>query len=264
MKKILTEEEKKAKKLKRKGRKEANEKLEDFIVDHNKQVFIDRTGRPIELLSFLREDEFWTLDRKRIEEGKRIIQKRRVITYSGIKRLAKEAGIYLFTKEKVFDPTIENHNLVGFDVTIYCESRNETITPKEGFCSHGFGKTIVLGEASDLNTKSIGMKYKATMAEKRGYSRAVITHLSLVDILGEDELEEANEESQKLNDTMTDEEKEQLAPLFNKILNVKDLADLDALGEEIKSEAGEYSKSQLEHLRKVYKNKRSELEKTKF
>lgn len=255
-----TEEEKKDKKVKRQARKEKKKNEVVEIRDNSDQTFLNYKGQETKLMKFLKKDEVWEQDVKRYtDDNKVLVVKKKIITYDGIKRLAKESGIYNFTKQVLYSPGIENNDLHGFDVTVFCNA-----LLGGDFCTHGYHKTTMVGEASKLNTKSIGEKYKATMAEKRGFCRAVISHLGLVDILGEDELGEP----QEIDDTPQDlkrAEFEDLSGILNKILNAMNKDALILVGTEIKfADEGRYSKNQIEYLRKVYKKRLSELEQSNF
>ena len=258
----LTSDEKELKKKKRKERKESKKNEVVEVHDFKDQEFVDSKGKKVKLLKFLKKEEVWDQEiKRRTDDNKVAVTKKRIIIYDGIKRLAKAAGIYHFTKQKMYDPTIENNELFGFDITIWCNAK--TTKMKKDFCRHGYHQTTMLGEASKLNTKSIGEKYKATMAEKRGYVRAVINHLGLVDILGEDELGEP----QEIDETppeLKKEEFENLSSLLNDIIGAVSKEGLDNIGANIATKKTTLNDAQIGYLRKVFRKKLSEFEKTEF
>lgn len=255
--KAKTPEEIAAKRAKRKARKaELSKKTVEVDEGSPDQEFISKAGKKVKLLKFIKPSEIWVHETKRIEKDKIFISKKRIITYDGIKRLAKEGGIYNFTKAVIYSPSIENRNLHAFDVTVFCNAGL-----KDTFCLHGFHQTTMLGEASDLNTKSIGLQYKPIMAEKRGYVRSVINHLGLVDILGEEEIT-PEPEIQEGNASIERPEFEALAPLLNKFLAAETDAELRKIWlKEVGKDKSTFTQSQLEYITKVCKNLATNLQK---
>jgi hypothetical protein len=268
-KKDLTPPEKEEKKKKRKEQKEANEQKETVLIDSKDQTFIDKEGNHVKLMDFIHPEEVWEIESKRSTDTTITIVKRHFILYEGIKRLARESGIFYFDKVPVYTPTIENKDLYGFDVTVYCSSGMDGMPDLNGFreCLHGFFKTSMLGEANNSNTKRLSDKYKGLTAEKRGYVRAVINHLGLRNIYGEDELEEEQSDNEGRSVDITNiarDEFEELAPVVNDIFNSDTKEKLEIKMNLIASEANKYSMAQLAFLRKICSNKLSELEPKKF
>lgn len=214
-------------------------------------TFIDKDGRRNILLAFLKEDEVWEKEVKRTGKTKKII------TYEGIRRLAREAGIYYFHKKKLYDPSIDNFQLRAFDVTIFCKK-------KEGVdCQHGFHMTTMVGSADDKNTANIGGNHKDTMAEKRGFCRAVIQHLGLVDIYSDAEMDEEEGGVQKKHD-LKPSQFESLGPILNKILNCATKEELHDVGAEVNTMKQDMTPEQVEYLKKVYKDRLATLENANF
>lgn len=266
MKKELTQEEKEEKRKKRKEKKLADEKKETVTVDGKEQVFIDKHGHEIKLLEFLKPEEIWDVESKRVSDDKITIVKRHFILYDGIKRLGREAGIFYSDKIQVYAPTIENKDLYGFDVTVYCSAGSGDVLPdpKGNFeCIHGYFKTSMLGEANNENTKRLSGKYKGLTAEKRGYVRAVINHLGLKNIYGEDELDEEKTENPS-DESISRPDFEALREVLSKLLNAEDKDSLVLVGESINVDKEKFSKEQIEYLRLVFNKKMATLEKTNF
>lgn len=261
MKKQLTPEEKELKKQKRKERKEENDKKETVTVDSSEQTFLNKEGNHVKLLDFLRPDEIWEKEDKRTENDRVTITKKKILLKDAVNRLAKEAGVYYFDKVVLHTPTIENNDLHAYDVTIYCNALK-----KDDFCIHGYYKTTMVGASSNLNTRNINMKHKDANAEKRGFVRAVVTHLGLKGIYGDEEFDEERVDTTKI-DKPSPAEFEALGGqegILNRILNAEDQDKLDALAEEILAKKKEYTEKQLEYLRGVWDTKSKSFRESKF
>lgn len=178
------------------------------------------------------------LKERRTKEGKQIVtEKRWLIRRDAVRKIADAGDIVSFSKTTIFSPTIDNNYLVAFDVTV---------TDKSG------KSTTMLGEASNENTRGISRMYKALTAERRGYVRAVLTHLNLRNLYGEDEFVE--EEVELEEDAMpSKEEFDGIEKHINAILNAASKEDLVAAGDSIKSEVETLSDKQMNYLRELYK-----------
>lgn len=269
--KKLSAEEKAAKKAKAKEVKVANEAKETIVLDGNEQTFLNKNGERVKLMEFIKPEEFWNIETKRVEENSITINIRHFILYDAIKRLAKEAGIYFFDKNQVYSPTIENKDLYGFDVSVYCSAGLDTLPDPKGAaqCRHGFFRTTMLGEANNENTRTLSGRYKGTTAEKRGYVRAVINHLGLKNVYGQDELdgEKADPTPEGPKVPTPTEYKQLLESLkgeVNEIMNCTDQDALDLFGAKLKENLSKYSPTQIEYLRRLWDSKRSSLDPAKF
>lgn len=236
-----------------------NEDVAQPTVTPTEQTFVQKDGSFISLGLFLNIDtDIYSVDKRRKEGKKFITEKKWLIRRDAIRRIAKEAGIYNVTKEKVYDPSFENNYQHGFDVTVHCTIVHEDEDKKET-CIHGFSMTTMLGEASDSNTRGISRSYKGLTAERRGYARAVLVHLELSNIYGEDEfitedeligVEGEGEVSESID--LKPEEFKEISDHINKITIASTLDELIEVGRSIKSKTTEFNDSQLKLLRRYY------------
>lgn len=190
------------------------------------QCFVDKKGNDVMLLKFLKKEEWWTLKKRdRISV---------ILTHDGVKRIADAAGILGNYDIKVLtDPNPGNNNQYWVQITI-CDG--------DGRC------TTETGESNRGNLGSRGRNNPANMAQKRGYDRAVLRHLGINGLLGEDDIDEDKEENMK---TLSPEEAKTIAPLINELLAVKKKADIDAFNKKMKQLAPTFKEEQLSVLRNL-------------
>jgi hypothetical protein len=202
------------------------------------QSFKDSKGQSVFLKDILTEQDWWTLTKNK--------QQLTIITHSGVKKLAWTAGLFVDVEPTDIQPTIHN----GMTTVI-----KATVTDKEG------NKTVKLGESSRGNLGLRGKGNPVNMAEKRAYDRAVLEHLQLVGILGEDELPDDNEETTLMDTIKTDEEKKAIAPICNEIWAAKDKATLMKIKEEVKKVESSFSAEQMNTIKGLWKKQSAALEK---
>lgn len=237
-------------KERRKKRKEQKEvetpKKEEKKVDSKdpfKEItFIDKAGESKSISDVLDLDDFNLFEVKRKKDGQQVKKQKYLITYDGAKKLALAAGITGYHIDLLVAPTVENKMTTYLKITLLCPD-----------CKHAHDEeTEKLGEASNENTSSIASKYKGSMAEKRGFVRAVIDHLNLPNFYGEDEFSEDPLLEKEKESNLSKDEFEALAEILNLLINATNIKDLEDVGVEIKKKVPELSETQLEYLRRVY------------
>lgn len=196
-------------------------------------------GSTTSILTFIDKDkDIYTIEKKRKEDGKMITDTKYIMRRDAIKRIADAAGLSS-SKTLVIAPSIDNNQLTAFDVTVVDTTGKST---------------TMLGEASNENTRGVSRQYKALTAERRGFVRAVLNHLSITGIYGEDEfVEDADEVELPESETPSREEFESIAPFINKILNAGSKEALQEVGEAIKADASTLSDREMKYLRELYK-----------
>lgn len=253
----LTPEEKKRRRKERKLKKE--------VVPEESQIktslsFVNKNGKTQLLSSVVSPDEIWEYKVRRKREGKMSEKIKHVLSYEAVKRIAKEAGISQIGLEIFDHPRLENKMNTYLNVIFGCQN-----------CQHGGfldekGNAIFqkLGEASDENTSSITKLYKGTIAEKRGFVRGVIEHLSLPDMYGEEEFNEKDEESDGTG--LKQSELKELADsgIINSILNARTLDELQTVGESLKERITSFSEKQVDYLKRLYAGRRTSLSPKEF
>lgn len=177
-------------------------------------------------------------------DGKTTVEVRYLLRRDAVRKIAEAAGLKS-SKVVVFAPSIDNNYLTAFDITVTDPLGNTT---------------TMLGEASNENTRGISKMYKALTAERRGYVRAILAHLGLKGIYGEDEFIEEDDIDVEEDKMPTKEEFEKIAPLVNRILNAESKTALQEIGEEIKGEVESLSEKQMNYLRELYKKNLNKFE----
>lgn len=177
------------------------------------------------------DQDIYSVTKKRKDGKKFVTEKRYLIKRDGIRKIAGVAGIKPeVMKTLVVSPSVTNNYMIAFDVTI------EDLDGK---------KTTMLGEASNENTKGIARMYKGLTAERRGYSRAVLVHLGLTNVYGEDEFVLEEEIQDGEIDTTTSHDLpspeefvkiKDVISLFTGATNRKELQDAVEKSREIKDE----------------------------
>jgi hypothetical protein len=201
------------------------------------QKFTCADGKVRMLKDVLEDGDWWELKgRKKVAI---------IVLHSAVKRIANVAGILTNVQYAVLtQPTYENNYQYLIQATI----------------SDGNRITTDLGEVNRSNLGPRGRNNPANMAQKRAFDRAVFTHLGIVGVLGEDELQE---EEQKIQmDKLTPEQSQQIAPLINELLSVKEKAELTKFNTMMKTKAKEFIPEQLDVLRGLWKKRLAELTKS--
>lgn len=207
--------------------------------------FVSITGNVVLLKDAVDPKDTWMLEKKK--EKKAI----RILSNLAVRKIAKVAGIrtqYAVKESEHIIPKPENSMLHIVEVTIECMAGI-----KEGGCFHDpFDRKLTMtGEASKLNTGR-GKDYLRSMAEKRGYDRAVLRHLDLDGVYSEEEAIAFEDEDKQKLDIISAEDLEKISEQINKILDVKNGSDLKKVGDEIRLASEKYNESQLAFLREQY------------
>lgn len=200
------------------------------------QTFFGSDCKPIKLKDCLTESDWWILKKRNNQST--------ILTHEAIKKLADLAGISKKVSYNIkLSPTHENNYMLIVEVEV-CDDKR---------C------TTEWGEVNRQNLGGRGRLNPANMAQKRGYDRAVLRHLGISGLLGEDELSDEPEEN--MNQLSQDEQKE-IVPIINKIINCKIKSDLTKINNLMKTESSKYKINQLEVLRGLFRKKVGELTKT--
>ena len=199
--------------------------------------------KTIKLATFLKDGDWW--------EQKSRGTKKYILTHDVVKRIAKEAGLKATKYEILTQPTSTNNYQCTMMVTM--EGKD--------------GEHVELGESNRSNLGARGRRNPANMAQKRAFDRAVLGALGITGLLSEEEL--SDEEIKKEMDTLTIDEQRALAPMINQINLSKTKENLYEFNRGMKKNVqdgkfDEFSDTQLDYLRLLYKKKVGELQKTSF
>lgn len=227
--------------------------LANHIIKYNPQekkreeivsTFLDKEGKIIKVKNLIDEKETWLLEKKR--ENKSI----RILAHSAIQKIAKVAGInsnYEVEESEHIIPKPENSMLNIVEVIIHCSAKT-----KNGGCVHDTQNYLrMTGEASKLNTGR-GKDYLRTMAEKRGYDRAVLRHLGIEGVYSEEEAIAFEAEEQAKIDVINADDIESIHEHINSILAAKSKEDLEKVAMQIKEQMNNYNENQIQFLREQY------------
>jgi hypothetical protein len=219
--------------MKTKKVKEEKE-VEEKIIE---STFLNSKGKEVKVSDIICKEDCWFLKRA----------SKWVLAHNGVQKLAKVAGIseQYSVSDPIVQPSYENELEYLFRVTIHCKSG---VNSK---CMHGEPDTSMLGEANRVSAPNRGRGYLAIMAEKRGYDRAVLKHLGLVNVYSEVEADEFEKEDNEQENLHRDEF-EGIADDVNKIINSKGTDDLKKILPVIKKRIGTYNSKQQEYLRKLF------------
>jgi len=226
-------------KIKKVIKKEIKEKEEKII----ESTFLNSKGKEVKVSDIICKNDCWFLKRA----------SKWVLAHNGVQKLAKVAGIaeMYSVSDPIVQPSYENELEYLFRVTIHCKS-GETKNKETKFqCIHGERDTAMLGEANKVSAPNRGRGYLAIMAEKRGYDRAVLKHLGLVNVYSEVEADEFEKEDNEQENLKRDEF-EAIADDVNKIINSKGVADLKKILPIMKKKIESYNPKQQEYLRKLF------------
>lgn len=201
-------------------------------------------GKVVHLSDFLKEGDWW--------ETKGHGVKRQILTHDACKKIAEKANLRAVDYQILTQPSTQN----GYQYTILCvleHSKN--------------GKFIEIGESNNRNLGARGRRNPANMAQKRAFDRAVLNALGITGLLSEEEL--SDEEQEETMDQLTMEEQKGIAVFINHINLAKKKEDLYDFNKRMAADgkAGKldnFSETQLDYLRLLYKKKYSEFQKTKF
>ena len=199
--------------------------------------FISKDGDTILLNDFLTSSDYWVLDKRK--------SKVTILTHNAIKKIAMKAGIFVLDYVILTQPDVYNN----FQYTIQVK-----ITDEKG------RTTIEIGESNRSNLGQRGRQNPANMAQKRALDRAVLSHLGIVGLLSEEELEDNNETA--VVDKLTPDESKVIAPEINVIFAAKNKADLVKFNNQMKKDKVKYNPNQLNVLRGLWKKKLSDLTKS--
>ena len=219
-------------------------------------VFLNRIGKETPVKSIIKQEECWPLEKR----GQKM--KQWILSHAAVMKIATEAGISKNYEVKESDhviPKPENALLHVVEITIHCSAK---VTTNPESCVHDSQNWLrMTGEASKQNTGR-GKDYLRTMAEKRGYDRAVLRHIGVENVYSEEEASafESEEEKQKV-DVLTTEELEKISTFVNALLNAKTADELKAAGKQIALNKAQLNENQIQFLRERYSKKDSKFNK---
>jgi len=203
------------------------------------QAFKDKNGKKTILKDFLTDKDWWE------HKGKTYLAV--ILTHDAVKRIADAGGIMSNPEYTILtQPNYQNNYQYLMQIKI-CDTKGQCTTE--------------MGESNRSNLSSRGRGNPANMAQKRAYDRAVLRHMGLNGLLGEDELEDVEPIKENM-ETLTEEEKQAVVPFINKIWASAKKPDLAKVQVEIKNEIKSFSVNQLDFLRKQFKKKVAELSNT--
>ncbi len=177
---------------------------------------------------------------------------RTIIKHDGVKKIADFAKVSKDVEYKILTQPDAMNN---YQTTM---SAKVCIQGKPTECA------TELGESNRSNLSGRGKNNPANMAEKRAYDRAVFRLLGITGILSEEELSD-EEETEENMDTLSHDERKQMAPVLNKLLLAKNHKDLIVFNRDMKAGGTKgYNDKQLGYLRSLYQKRHGELTSTAF
>ena len=216
------------------------EKLKKEEIEGLKQVFTNKSRRFITLASVLKDTDFWQTAGK---------VKRTILTHDAVKKLADLAGVNKLYKNTILtQPDAYNNYQYTWQVEI-TNSKGE----------HAIG----IGEANRNNLGTKGRNNPANMAEKRAYDRAVLRLLGITGLLSEEELSDEDTENNKM-EGLSHEDKKKIAPMVNQLLLAKTKDNFLQFNKLMKFKLKQFTDIQLDYLRKLYRKRLAEIQKTSF
>lgn len=222
----------------KKIKKTKEKDIEIPLLDGLAQSFKDKSKKQVQLKTILKDTDWWILKKRTSQLT--------IVSHDGVKKIADAAGIQTNPRYSILiSPTHENNYTLAMQVEI-CDG--------DGRC------TVEIGEVNRNNLGSRGRANPVNMAQKRAYDRAVFRHLGINGLLGEDEIQDVEEEKEM--DKINLEEQKQIVPLINKVLNTKTVQELKTLAIEIKKESTKYTSAQVDVLRGLWKKRFAELTKS--
>lgn len=214
------------------------EKEKPLFQDGLDQIFLDKNDTPVKIRDFIEPEDTWELKKRG--------SKATIITHDAIKKIADRAGISTNVGYRVMiEPHVNNNYTIVIEATV--------TSPK--------GSTNELGEANRSNLGNKGRANPVNMSQKRAYDRAVLRHLGIGGLLGEEELPD-EEESKKEMDNLTIDEQKAIVPLINQIINTKRLPELNKFKLQMKKIANQYKEYQLVVLRNLWVKQFAKLQKS--
>lgn len=202
------------------------------------QIFVDKKGKAVQLKQILSSDDWWEMKNRK--------NSKIIITHDAIKKIADIAGILTNPQYSILtQPNYQNNYQYLIQATI-CDVHDRCTTE--------------LGESNRSNLSSRGRGNPANMAQKRAYDRAVLRHVGITGLLGEDELEDI--EPSKDMEKLTEESQQAIVPYVNDILLAKNKTDFTKFQVQMKKVKSTLQEDQLEYLRKLFKKRLAETSKS--
>lgn len=224
-----------------KEKKKEKEKVIKKLDDGLEQEFKLSTGKMTTIRKFLKPADSW-------QTKGRVV--RTLISHDGVKKIADAAGVAKVVKyEFKTQPDAMNNYQCTIEATVKLLKTGEEANE--------------LGESNRSNLGSRGRGNPAAMAEKRAYDRAVFRLLGITGLLSEVELQDDEEEDNKMDGLNADDSKK-IAPIVNQLILAKTKADFIEFNRQMKEKAKDLQQNQLEYLRKLYKKGLAELQTTTF
>lgn len=228
-------------KVKPSGKKKPQLVVTKTLDDGLDQVFKLAGGTKTTIRKFLKPKDAWTTNGR---------VKRTLISHEGVKKIADAAGVSKAPEYTVLtQPTAMNN----YQYTMQAK----VCFLKGGECA------LEIGEANRSNLGGKGRGNPANMAEKRAYDRAVFRLLGITGLLSEEELQDEDEETEKM-DGLSVSDARKVATIVNQLLLAKTKADFVVFNRDMKEKVKEFEPNQLDYLRKLYKKRIAELQTTTF
>lgn len=224
------------------AKKEPKVKVVKALDDGLDQEFKLSNGKWTTIRAFLKPKDAWTTNGR---------VKRTLISHDGVKKIADAAGVSKAPDYKVLtQPDAMNNYQYTIEAKVFMiKDKND--------CA------LEIGEANRSNLGGRGRGNPANMAEKRAYDRAVFRLLGITGLLSEEELQDEDENDNKMDGLSTDDSRK-IAPVVNQLLLAKTKDDFLKFNKGIKETAKTLEPHQLDYLRKLYKKRVAELQKTTF
>ena len=231
-----------------------NKKIEKKLEDKSNHIsFLDAKGKKTLVNKTISENETWLLEKRNLPKALKII------SHAGIIKIARKAGIgtsYEIAESLHIVPSPENSYLHVVEVKVECYAKKV----KTGGCIHNAFERVfrMTGEADKKNTGR-GRDYLRTMAEKRGYDRAVLKHLQLEGVYSEEEAQAFEEDAKSKMDVLSEEEIKSIVDLINGLIVARTKAELEKVVKVIKGNTAKFNENQLQYLRKLYSETNSRI-----
>lgn len=214
------------------------EKIDKSLVEGLQQRFKKADGKMTTLHAGLTDKDFWQTNGK---------VKRTILTHDAVKKIADVAGV---SKQVEYTVLTQPDAYNNYQYTIQAK------VCKKGEC------VTELGETNRSNLGSRGRGNPANMAQKRAYDRAVLRLLGITGLLSEEEL--TDNETEENMEGLSHEEKKKIAPIVNQLLLATSKEHFIKFNTQMKLRVKEFTPNVLDYLRKLYKKRLSEIQKTSF
>jgi hypothetical protein len=222
-------------------KKVKEEKIDKSKIEGLQQTFTLADGKTATLHSVLTDKDFWQTNGR---------VKRVILTHDAVKKIADLAGVAKSVQYQILtQPDAYNNYQYTIQASV-CMIKDKDNCANE------------IGEANRSNLGTKGRGNPANMAQKRAYDRAVFRLLGITGMLSEEEL--TDNEIEEVMDGLTHDDKKKIAPVVNQLLLATTKDHFILFNRMMKEKAKDFNDACLDYLRKLYKKRLAETQKTSF